>query len=727
MVLSSCNASAQETTQAHSDTPFIQDYSIKYYFEQPGITLHKVASDRNGKIQVLGSDGLLHPRAGSFLYPGTLVTDGTHRPFADKSFADLIEYQQQLVYLDSEAALSNAWAGRLFTIHGMPQAKLFAAGDDFSFLIGDEKELKLINGTEELWRGSAPEGVLEITYLPDSKQFGILTPNALFTFSPEQKELKPLFEGADFTSFDSVDSGTKIVIATSKGYLVIDRSTGNREGEMVTSVPVPELTKVKEIDGHVWFGSTNGAFMARDDGKYNYYQGERWLPGNRVIDIARGPDNSVLILTDNGLAQICFKEITLQDKALFFEEQVRLRHIRNGFNSSLSGMEKGDLSTGYLSDSDNDGLWTSMYLASQVYRYVVTGSEEALQNCIESLDAMERLYTINPVPGFPSRSFERSGYIDILSDPDRWQHSEDPEWDWKATTSSDEAIGHAYVFGVIAELMDEGPVRDKAIRLLDEMMQHIVDNDLYLVDYDGQPTTWARWNPEYVNALPVQVGDRKLNSSNIVAMLQTAYHFTNKEIYKETAFDLMENHGYLENLMRPIGEIGPAPEDASDWAKMLSGSWNHSDDEMYFLGYWGLYRYAFNDSLKEMFRETIIEHWEFERPEKDGLWNIFTAMVSDQFDLDEAIWYLQEYPLDLINWDVVNSHRQDIKPIPENFRQQTIEEVLPPDELPIRRHNANRFGLDRGSGGRSESSAGDIWLLPYWLGRYLEVIDDGNE
>ena len=92
-----------------------------------------------------------------------------------------------------------------------------------------------------------------------------------------------------------------------------------------------------------------------------------------------------------------------------------------------------------------------------------------------------------------------------------------------------------------------------------------------------------------------------------------------------------------------------------------------------------------------------------------------------------AIWYLQEYPLDLINWDVVNSHRQDIKPIPENFRQQTIEEVLPPDELPIRRHNANRFGLDRGSGGRSESSAGDIWLLPYWLGRYLEVIDDGNE
>jgi len=32
------------------------------------------------------------------------------------------------------------------------------------------------------------------------------------------------------------------------------------------------------------------------------------------------------------------------------------------------------------------------------------------------------------------------------------------------------------------------------------------------------------------------------------------------------------------------------------------------------------------------------------------------------------------------------------------------------------------FDLDENGGGRSENSAGDIWLLPYWIGRYLEVI-----
>ena len=100
-------------------------------------------------------------------------------------------------------------------------------------------------------------------------------------------------------------------------------------------------------------------------------------------------------------------------------------------------------------------------------------------------------------------------------------------------------------------------------------------------------------------------------------------------------------------------------------------------------------------------------------------------MLGDRdYDLKEAIWYLQEHPLDLVEWDIQNSHRKDIQLIVPNFRNQTTEEVLPPDERPIQRHNGNMFNMDRkGSNGTSESSAGDIWLLPYWMGRYLGVIE----
>lgn len=717
-------AFAKKTKRAvYKDVPFLQDYSVKYYHSDNSKSLLKVFSDRNEVIQILSSEGLLKPFDGDFLYPGTIEADNSYRTLAKKNFSSMVEYQNQLVYLDDVAVFSNAWAGSLFSKHEMKNAKLFAGGKDFTFLVSDGKKLKCIRDSEELWKGKVSDNIIEIRYTEVDDIFWILGEKSLSTFSPSTKKLELVFEGENFTSFEVVAFNTKTIIGTSNGYIEINNISKKQMGEIKRKLPCNEITAVEEINGNVWFGSTFGAFMLRADGKYNYYNGERWLPADHVKHIAKGPGKSVLILTEKGLGQICFKEMTLENKAMYFEKQVRSRHIRNGFNAALSGLKHGNLSGGYLSDSDNDGLWTTMYLGGEIFRYAVTKSDDALQNCIEALDAMERLYSINPVAGFPSRSFERSGYTEFLADPDRWHPAEDTEWEWKGTTSSDEAIGHIFAMGAFAEIIDIEPLRTRAVNIIDQLMQHIIDNDYYMVDYDGKPTTWGKWNPEYVNARPKMVGDRKVNSSNIIAMLQTAYHFTKKEIYKQKAEELMYNHGYLENLMRPMSEIASAPEDADDWSKMLSESWNHSDDEMYFVGYWGLYRYAFNDSLKAMYKDAIIDHWEIERPEKDGLWNLFTALVTNNFDLEEAVWYLQEYPMDLITWDIMNSHRKDIELIEPNFREQTTAIVLPPDEIPIQRHNGNTFRLDRkGSNGSSEESAGDIWLLPYWLGRYLEVI-----
>jgi len=708
----------------HVDAPFLQEVSVKYYFEEPGISLEKAFVDRNGTLQVLSDKGLLRPHDGQFLYPGTMVADRTYLPMKDKNLKDMDTYLDQFVYLDDKAVLSNAWAGAVYVPHGLAKASLFKAGKDFSFLVSDGSQIAYLADSSLVWKGSIPGGnILELTHDSATDQFFILTPTKIHSYKAGADAAEAGFEGAGFTSFTLADKGKNLVIGTDDGFITVDAATQKQVGERQNKLPWPVLTAVREIHGNLWFGSERGAFMKKEDGNYNYYYGERWLPGDLVRHLAPGKGQDVLILTDKGLGKLEFFEHTLHQKAEFFDKQVRERHIRYGFNASLVGMEKGNFNTGRLGDSDNDGLWTSMYLGGEAFRYAVTGEEEALQNIRESMDAMERLYTINPIEGFPSRSFARRGYIDQLSDPDRWQHASHPEWDWKATTSSDEAIGHIFVFGVVAEIVEDKELKEQAVRLIDALMQHIVDNDWYLIDYDGKPTLWGKWHPDYVNNFPRMVGDRKLNSSNIVAMLQTAYHFTQKEIYKTKAFELMEDHGYLENMMVPMEQIGKAEEGTDEWAEMLSESWNHSDDEMYFLGYWGLYRYAFNDTLKAKYKESIIDHWEAERPEKEGLWNIFTALVApDNFDGEEAIWYLQEYPMDLISWSVSNSHRKDIVPIAHNFRRQTITEVLPPDELPIRRHNANRFTLDAGGMGRSESSAGDIWLLPYWMGRYLGVI-----
>lgn len=707
-------------TGQHQDKPFIQNYSIKYNAIEGKNKFIKVVSDRNGYIQVFSSNGLLRPRDGQFLFPGTLVKDVQDRETSNKKITGIGTYQNQMVYIDNKALFSNAWAGKLYARHTMPGAKLFAGDKDFSFLISDGKSLNFIKDSLKLWEGSLPaDEVKDIKFDLANNLFWILGKTSINTFSPVKKEMVKVMDVRNLTCIEP--TSTKLIVGTSDGYFEIDSKTKKQVGDVHKKMPWTDLTTISEIDGKIWFGSNWGAMMLREDGKFNYYASQRWIPSDTVVSIANGPENSILILTYKGLSKICFKEMTLEEKAGLFEKQVRDRHIRTGFNATVSGMKDGDVTTGSMEDSDNDGLWTSMYMAGETFRYAVTKSDDALQNVRESLDAIERLYTINSLnSGFPSRSFERRGY---KFQDNAWRRANDAEWDWKSTTSSDEAIGHIFAFGVIAELVPEPELRNKAIILIDTLMSHIVKNDYYLIDWNGEPTRWGRWNPDYVNARPKIVGDRKINSSNIVAMLQTAYHFTKKDKYKEAALYLMTKHGYLENLMKPMKEIGHAPDNADELSKELSDAWNHSDDEMYFLGYWGLYRYALNDTLKAKYKNAIIDHWESERPEKEGLWNIMTAITGTKdIGLKEAIWYLQRYPPDLINWTIDNSHRKDIERIKPNFRNQTIREVLPPDELPISRHNANRFDLDEKGNGRSEYSAGDIWLLPYWIGRYLDVI-----
>ncbi len=723
ILLASCaKKNETQTTAFIQDKPFIQDYSIKYNNENKDAKLLKVVSDRNGYIQILSDKGLLRLRDGQFLFPGTIVKDVQDLPTSDKKIAGIGTYQNQLVYVDDKAVLSNAWAGKLFSKHEMPAAKILAGGNDFTFMISDGKNLTLLKDSQKLWESSlSGKNIIDIKFDAQNNLFWILTPESVSSFNTDKKEVAEVYSGSNLTCFEA--TAGKVLVGTTDGYFELDAKTGKQNGEVQRKMPWTELTSIAAIDGKVWFGSTWGAMRLNEDGKFSYYAGKRWIPSDTVVHIAEGPENSVLILTNAGLGKICFEEMTLHEKAMFYEKQVRERHIRTGFNGALGRMTDGDVTTGTLENSDNDGLWTSMYLAAEAFRYVVTKEDEALQNVRESLDAMERLYTINPMKsGFPSRSFQRAGY-NKTDTP--WRPTEDPEWDWKSTTSSDEAIGHIFAFGVIAELVDVPELKSKAIELIDTMMSHTIKNNYYFIDWDGQPTRWARWNPEYVNARPEMVGDRKINASNYIGMLQTAYHFTKKEKYKEAAFKLMNEHGYFTNMMRPMSQIGRAPETADELSRELSDGWNHSDDEMYYCGYWGLYRYAFNDTLKAHYRKAIIDHWEAERPEKEGLWNIMTGLVGNEdYDYENAAWYLRKYPLDLVDWTVQNSHRKDIVMMEPNFRRQTITEVLPADELRVSRHNANRFDLDSHGGGRSEESAGDIWLLPYWIGRYLNVIGE---
>ena len=712
------------TAQRYSDQAYLQDRAEKFDLneETQNIALLQIASDRNKAIKILSENGLLHP------YEKKIKKDFEYRPLTDMHIVALRRYQEQFIYLTDKAVLSNAWAGKFYIDHGIQNPKGMAIGADFLTLVAGNSELRVFQNGQKIWNTSVNNlNPIALEYDKTTGHFLILTEDALYQLNLTLKTMEKVYDGSNLTAMCYYND--EIVLGTKDGIQSLNRKTFalNKSNQ---KLPWTEITSLKNIRGALWFGSTKGAFKLRSDGKYDYYASKRWLVDDHVVDLEKGPDDTVLVLTKEGMSKINFEPMTLAQKADYFQEIQRSRHIRYGFTTDLTLQTPGDLSTGYNHDTDNDGLWTSMYLAGELFRYAVTKSEDAKQNAYEAFEAMERLTSLPDLKGFPARSFERDGYEiglhangfsgewykkHVEENGRIWRLSDDEIWRWKSTTSSDESCGHFFVYALFAELAPDKAWRDRAIHQIKIEMDHIMDNNWYLVDWNGEPTAWGKWNPKYVNSFPTNVGDRRLNSTLILSFLQTAHHFTKDEKYKKAAEKLIRKYGYDENANRPATTIGFVEgEDLSD-------KWNHSDDEMYFLTMPGFVNYSFSEEQKTAHFNTVKSHWEVERSEKNPLWNyLFALSGSKNIDSEESAWWLREFPMDLIDWKVDNSHRKDLTKIEPNFRSQTYSEVLPGDERTLHLHNG-AYRNNGGSDGNREY-APYIYLLPYWAGRYVDAI-----
>ncbi len=708
-------------SQGYEDVPYIQDLAQKFELsESSGNELLQVRSDRNKIINVLSAKGLLQA------WENNLVKNQLYPFMADLEIVAFEVYQDQFFYLSDKAVFSNSRAGKIYVEHNMPNSSKFCIGDESSIMIAQEGKLAYFKNGKKIWNKSLKNfNPVELLYDRNKSRFLILSNNSIHIVDLANQKLTKKHAGENLTAMALLKRKDQIVIGTTEGIYYLDGNTLKISSALDTKLPDSKISCIREINSKLWFGSAKGAFALREDGRYDYYASKRWLVDDKVLDISEGPENSVLVLSKTGLSKIIFKEMTLEEKAEYFQGVQRLRHIRFGFSSETILSTPGDLSTAILHDTDNDGLWTSMYLAGELFRYGATKSEDAIQNAYEAFEAMERLTEISGIKGFPARTYEIDGYQSSDNDPNMpedqkiWRLTEDKRWRWKSTTSSDETCGHFFAYALFAEIVPDKEWKDRAIHQIKIEMDHIIENDWYLVTWNGEITQWGRWNPDYVNSFPINVGDRRLNSTLILAFLQTAYHFTGEEIYKEKAFELMKEHGYDENASRPATVIGKVE------GQSLSNTWNHSDDEMYFLTVPAFVNYAFNDELKKEFFEASKSHWEVERSEKNPLWNFIYALAGgEDYDLEESVWWLKEFPMDLVSWTVNNSHRQDLTRIEPNFRRQEYTEVLPKDERPMHLHN-NAYRNNGGSDGRREYPP-YIYLLPYWLGRYIDAIGPGN-
>lgn len=697
------------------DEPYTAPVSVKYSLSPKwkDVQFKKVVVDGDNSIFILTDAGLFRD------FPGEIISkDLRYASLAGKYPVDICiqEGTGYLYYLYSDRFLTNKHAG---TICGHLPEKEFthiAVNANGDVLLTGRQGGVLYNRSAKVRELDIPRGELVRLYVSGNK-FWYLSTTGIFLLNGDK--WKEVHSGNNLTAM--AFSGDKIAVGTTDGYYVIDQSGKVAESNN-DRLPVPAISCMLAVDGKYWFATDQGAFVKQPE-RFDYYASERWLDQDKIIDMAADNDGNLYFLTPTGLNKVEFVRETLAEKAEFLQDNLRKYHLRYGFSAASRLIDPDDPTTMRLDDDDNDGLWTSFYLGSQAFRYAVTKEEKAREYVWESFEAYERLLVIHPIKGFSARTFERTGYI--AGDTVPWRPAPDKDWWWKGTTSTDEFVGYLFVTSVIDQFVAQTPEEKKRVAdYIDAIMTHIITNDYYFIDYDGKPTLWGRWNPEYVNSFAATQFDRRLNSTLTITGLQLAYKLTGKEIYKTEAYRMMEEHGYLDNMRIPMNNIR-FTSGFQHQGITMGEDWNHSDDEMAFLTYWVLYHYAFDDTLKQEYAEMIRDHWEVEKPERNALWNLLTYGTSGYIDLKSTIWYLQGFPRDCNRYVVKNSHRKDLEFLPKdphtNFREQTTTELIPKRERPLNRHNNNEFLIDGGRGAH-QRLAGDEFLLPYWMARYLDVI-----
>lgn len=154
----------------------------------------------------------------------------------------------------------------------------------------------------------------------------------------------------------------------------------------------------------------------------------------------------------------------------------------------------------------NAGLWTSHYVASQGFRYAVAEREgdaeelaDALHELTVVLQAEYDLMRITGVPGLFARSYHSPTPVTDDAAPDGGDEhyiaeGEFAGYTWTGDVSQDEYSGHMYALGVVAKLVHEPTIQAMVQDIASQVGRHLVENDLHLIDVDGEVTQHGRMN-----------------------------------------------------------------------------------------------------------------------------------------------------------------------------------------------------------------------------------------
>ncbi|MEX2512961.1 MAG: hypothetical protein WD398_08650 [Cyclobacteriaceae bacterium] len=508
---------------------------------------------------------------------------------------------------------------------------------------------------------------------------------------------------------EMLSMGSRLLISTDRGLGVL-RGASLQSIQGADGLPIEDASQlVQGFDRDIWIGTPRGAIRMLDE-DWHYFGADHWLPDNQVNDIAVG-EKEVMVATDGGIGMIRYEPFTLRKKSDHYEHWLdEYGHKRMGFIHTIHDYQREWV----REISDNDGAHTATYLSAMSYKYAVTGEETARKEAVDAFQAMLWLERITPIEGLIARSiWSRKGDKGKMGQrgsgglPAKWNATADSLWYWKGDASSDEIIAHFYSVSLFHDLAAKGKEKELAKEHMRRIAGYIMDNGWVLIDADGQPTRWGRWNPEYL-LRPYGWSDRGVNGLEALAFSYATFALTGEEKFKQ-GYEQLVDWGYAENTIKQKKTFPPSQ--IAPW-----------DDNLAFEAYNTLLRYEWDPEMRSIYLRSLERTYEIKRMEKIPWFNFtYAAMTGNDADLEAAVQHLREWTLDCIEHNYSNSHRDDLF-VEEGYTSyEGGVKAISPRESAVTRGARRAIVLDGGQNSKRIMEP-VAFIRDYWMGRHYGLI-----
>ena len=388
----------------------------------------------------------------------------------------------------------------------------------------------------------------------------------------------------------------------------------------------------------------------------------------------------------------------------------------------------------------NSGLYTSLYTASQAFRYAAPGLDEAKENVRKTQKALHVNLRITGKPGYIARGFKPplAGF-DIPDNPGPEDHclteGEFKGFCFVSDTSRDEYIGVMFAVAAVAKLVDDEEIQAICTDIASQVGHHLIDHDYWITDEEGNPTTHGSCYPWAFDHFPGFHAIMALSWTSVAArvsgdpVIADAYwNCLLQEGEEETACIAGIEQGRFTDYLDYVGSLlgcGTSYDNVNmSTLALLLAVWMEEEPE-----------------LREFYRDRLVALTK--GPDEDGydMWTqssphynfIFAAFQPSDPDrqgrptadlVEEAVCTLKRFPSDQLwrgqSTEYLQEYCKNVKGHSWAGEVTPIEDRPPRQFLwwssPYERYSAPDYPY--------HVNGGQDYLLSYWMGRYFGFISD---